>query len=121
MGKPSYKELEKRLKKLEKTETKRKGVEEAVKHRMELIELISVISTTFINLTPEETDVEIVNALELVSGFFNVERGYICLFPDDKKKMEITHEWSDNKVKTKIKKSKKYTYPNTAKKKITFR
>ena len=64
MGKPNYQELHTRLKKLQKIETARKQGEEAVKRRVELIELISILSTTFINLSPDETDEEITNVLK---------------------------------------------------------
>ncbi len=93
MGKPSYQELNKRLKELQKIETERKQEEEAVRWRVELIELISILSTTFINLSPDETDEEITNTLELVGKFSNVDRSYVFLFSDDRKKMNNTHEW----------------------------
>ncbi|MCK4965992.1 PAS domain S-box protein, partial [bacterium] len=106
MGKPSYDDLRKRIQDIEKKEEECKRSGELIRHRVEFIELISIISTTFINLQPEETDEHIINALELVGKLTDVDRGYVYLFSEDGKKMSNTHEWCAEGIERKIKESK---------------
>jgi PAS domain S-box-containing protein len=60
-------------------------------------DLITTISTNFINLTLEEIDQGINQALRKVGQFMGVDRSYVFLFSDDSqkggRKMNNTHEW----------------------------
>ncbi|HEX8847683.1 MAG TPA: PAS domain S-box protein, partial [Pyrinomonadaceae bacterium] len=71
----------------------RKRAEEALKYRVKFEELISSISTSFINLTTDEIDAGINRALATVGEFARVDRSYVFLFSDEGKKMSNTHEW----------------------------
>ncbi len=102
MSKPNYKELKERVKELEKFETEHKHLEETLKNRVELIELITIISTTFINLKPEETDEEITCSLELIGKFLDVDRSYIFLFSEDVTTMYNAHEWCSERIEPRI-------------------
>ncbi|MFC1558191.1 PAS domain S-box protein [candidate division KSB1 bacterium] len=105
MGKPSYEDLRKRNQDNKNREEEYKKSEGLVRNRVEFIELISIISTTFINLKSEEIDENIINALELVGIFTDVDRGYVYLFSEDGKKMSNTHEWCADGIESKIKES----------------
>jgi PAS domain S-box-containing protein len=66
---------------------------EAYRYRVEFEDLVSRISTDFINLAPEETDSGIVNALETIGNFAGVDRSYVFQFSADQATMGNTHEW----------------------------
>ena len=73
--------------------TDRKEVENALRHRIELQELISGLSTHFINLPPDEVDDGIHGALRHIGRFVDVDRCYVFRFSDDLARMDNTHEW----------------------------
>jgi PAS domain S-box-containing protein len=102
MNESSHKELNEYEKELKKIDDERKKAENALQHRVESIELITIISTTFINVSLEETDEEIINALELIGKFFEVDQSYIFLFSEDGTKMDNSYVWSADEVDSKI-------------------
>jgi PAS domain S-box-containing protein len=63
------------------------------KHQVAFGNLITRISTNFINLSPQEIDAGIDRALRDVGRFMEVDRSYVFLFSDDKTMMDNTHEW----------------------------
>lgn len=73
--------------------TERKQAEAALRHRIEIEELATSISTYFINLPVDHVDVSINNALELVGGFLGADRGYLTFLSRDKATMRCTHGW----------------------------
>ena len=73
--------------------TERKRAEDALQHRIALENLITSISTQFINLSSDEIDAGIDNALQEVGVFTDVDRSYVFLFSDDGATMDNTHEW----------------------------
>ncbi|MCP4623911.1 MAG: hypothetical protein GY850_10310, partial [bacterium] len=54
---------------LEQTESSRKRVEDALRYRVEFVQLITDISTGFINLMPEQIDDRINLALQEIGCF----------------------------------------------------
>ncbi len=56
--------------------------------------IITTISTNFINLQPEEIDGEMTRALRTISQVTRVERSCVALFSDDKQQLTCTHTWS---------------------------
>jgi len=56
--------------------------------------IITTISTNFINLQPEEIDAEINRALRTISQVTRVERSCVALFSDDQRQLTCTHAWS---------------------------
>lgn len=66
---------------------------EAFRYRVEFEDLVSQISTDFVNLAPEETDAGILDALEKIGTFADVDRSYVFQFSDDLTTMGNTHEW----------------------------
>lgn len=66
---------------------------ESLEYRIAFEDLVSNISADFINLTPEETDDGILNALALIGEFADVDRSYVFQFSPDLSTMGNTHEW----------------------------
>jgi PAS domain S-box-containing protein len=65
----------------------------ALTYRLKLEELVTGISTRFINLEPAETDREINCSLQLIGEFAQVDRSYVFRFSEGDSRMENTHEW----------------------------
>jgi signal transduction histidine kinase len=86
-------QLKKKINQLQREINRRKKTETLLNHHLEFIKLISTISSDFIHINTAEIDNAINKALESVTRFTNVERGYIFLLTQDEKKLELTHEW----------------------------
>ncbi len=71
----------------------RKRAEEALKYRLEFENLITVISTHFINLPTEQIDEGIHHALQTIGEFFGADRGRVLIFSEDRSTVSATHEW----------------------------
>jgi signal transduction histidine kinase len=71
----------------------RSKIETALRYRIEIENLVTNLSTQFINLGPKSLDVEIDRALEAVGTFGGVDRSYVFVFEDDGKTVTNTHEW----------------------------
>jgi len=67
--------------------------DEAPPHRIGSEKQITVISTYFINLPPEETDAGIDWALKTIGEFAGDDRSYLFLFSDERTRIERIHEW----------------------------
>lgn len=72
------------------------------KHQVAFGNLITRISTNFINLSPQEIDAGIDRALRDVGRFMEVDRSYVFLFSDDKTMMDNTHEWCAEGIEPQI-------------------
>jgi PAS domain S-box-containing protein len=73
--------------------TERKQVEEELRLRARFDDLITTISTKFINLSLEEVDGGINDALKAIGEFSSVDRSYVFVFNEDKTTQSNTHEW----------------------------
>jgi PAS domain S-box-containing protein len=73
--------------------TERKRAEEALKSQLDLERVIADVSTSFINMAPNEFDDRINRALETIGSFCGVDRSYVFLFYDNGTTMDNTHEW----------------------------
>ena len=71
----------------------RARAETALRHRMEIENLVANLSTQFINLRPEDLDAGINRALESIGMFGGVDRSYVFVFEDDGDTVNNTHEW----------------------------
>ncbi|HUR83221.1 MAG TPA: EAL domain-containing protein [Thermoanaerobaculia bacterium] len=74
--------------------SERREVQEALRHRVDLEKLISVISTRFANATDEEIDTAIIEALHDVGTFIGIDRCYLLLLDEDALSGRVTHFWS---------------------------
>ena len=82
----------------------RKKVENELKHRIKFEQLIKKLSTGFINLTPDEIDEGVNEALEEIGEFLGADRSYVFLFHEDGTKMSNTNEWCAKGIEQQISK-----------------
>ncbi|MBD2040450.1 PAS domain S-box protein [Microcoleus sp. FACHB-672] len=82
--------------------TDRKQAEESLQYRIEFEQLLTTLSTNFINLAPDEMDTGINHALEVIGTFAGVDRSYIFQFKDDKIHLDNTHEWCAAGIQSQI-------------------
>ncbi|MEI6044611.1 MAG: PAS domain S-box protein, partial [Chloroflexota bacterium] len=73
--------------------TDRKKAEKILKHRINFEKLVATISASFINLTPQETNAAINQALEAIGTFYGADRCYIYLIPGDNNSLSNIYEW----------------------------
>ncbi len=78
--------------------TERKKAEEQLQYRTKFEELITTLSTSFINVAPEKIDSEINNALTQIGKFVDVDWSYLFLLSDNGKHISNTHEYHNNSV-----------------------
>lgn len=78
---------------LKATEIELRRTEEALRYRNEFELVITTISTTFINLQPDNIDEGINNALKIIGEFAGVDRSYVFQFHENGTMMSNTHEW----------------------------
>jgi len=83
--------------------TRQKKAEKELQYRMDLENLITNISTSFINLTPDEIECGINSALKRIGEFAGVDRSYIFLFTGVGKKINNSYEWCADGVKPHLK------------------
>jgi len=72
--------------------------EDKLEFRLRFEELITKLSSKFINLAYQEVDKEIDDALGLIGKFIIADRSYVFLFCDDDKFMSNTHEWANEGI-----------------------
>jgi PAS domain S-box-containing protein len=77
-----------------------------LRRRVAFENLVSTISTDFINRAPEEIDEGINQALEAVGEFMDVDRSYVFLYSGDKRMMDNTHEWCAEGITPQIERMK---------------
>ena len=73
--------------------TAQREAEAALQNQMAFENIVTSISTTFINLPPESTDGGIIQALQTIGEFTGVDRSYVFLFNEDGRAMSCCHEW----------------------------
>jgi PAS domain S-box-containing protein len=73
--------------------TERKQVERELQYRLKFQNLITTVSSQFINLHPAQIDDEIEHTLMQIGEFVDADRSYIFQFSDDQKSKTCTHEW----------------------------
>ena len=77
-----------------------KRVAQDLELRFHFENLITSISTKFINLPTAEFDAGIVEALGAIGAFANVDRSYIYQFSQDGAWAYMTHEWNAEGIPT---------------------
>jgi PAS domain S-box-containing protein len=73
--------------------TARKKTERALQYRADFQQLVSSISTKFINLPVDRIDDGIVYTLKTLAEFEGVDRGYVLLCKDNWSNIVLSHEW----------------------------
>ena len=70
------------------------GTHQELREHAALREVITVISTGFISIGPDEIDGAIVDALRVVCGNEGVERAHVYLADDEREAVHLAYEWS---------------------------
>jgi PAS domain S-box-containing protein len=73
--------------------TARKRAEAELQYRLKFQHLITMVSSQFISLHPDQVDDEINHTLQQIGEFADADRSYIFQFSDDQKSKSCTHEW----------------------------
>ena len=73
--------------------TKRKQAEKELQYRLRFQNLITRVSSRFINLHPAQIDDEIDHTLQQIGQFANADSSYVFQFSEDQKFVTCTHEW----------------------------
>jgi PAS domain S-box-containing protein len=73
--------------------TARKRAEEELQYRLKFQHLITMVSSQFINLYPDQIDEEINHTLQQIGEFADADRSYVFQFSEDQKSVSCTHEW----------------------------
>jgi PAS domain S-box-containing protein len=80
--------------------TERRRFEAALKRRQELGHLITIISSRFLKLEPEEINDGISNSLREIGEFMEAERSFLFFLHDDRQTASVTHEWCADAVES---------------------
>jgi PAS domain S-box-containing protein len=67
--------------------------EEALQHRLQMENLVSTLSSSFINLSADETDAAVVKALKLIGEFVGADHGRVFCMAPEGKRGDNTHQW----------------------------
>ena len=80
----------------------RQRIEEELRFRVDFEKLITNISNDFINITANETDNGINQALKTIGEFAGVDRSYVFLLSENLEKINNTHEWCASEITSRI-------------------
>ncbi|NET44220.1 PAS domain-containing protein [Okeania sp. SIO2B3] len=80
----------------------RKAAEVTLKQQLELEKLVANISTSFINLNPNEINSSIQIALKQLCELIGADRSYMFLVSSDKIQVSNTYQWRATKTEAKI-------------------
>lgn len=79
--------------------TEQKKAEKDLIFRFEFEKTLTGISSHFINISLDNFESEIDNALETIGKFFDVDRSYLFTISDDQKLMSNTNEWCKDGIR----------------------
>ncbi len=80
----------------------RKQAEKELQYRIEFVKLITVLSTTFINLTADEVEHWLYHALKEIGEFIGIDRGYVFLISKEGAKIDHIYEWCAEGIEPKM-------------------
>jgi PAS domain S-box-containing protein len=73
--------------------SEQKRAEELLRQQIAFENLVTNLSTKFINLKPDEIDIGISEALKTIGSFNQVDRCYVGIFSLGDRSLQISHEW----------------------------
>ena len=82
--------------------TEQKEAEAALRRKTRVDELLAEISTRFINLSPQEIDQGIHQALGEIGEVMDLDRGYVFQYTSNKKAFNMSHEWCREGIEPQI-------------------
>ncbi|MEE9460502.1 MAG: PAS domain S-box protein, partial [Bacteroidales bacterium] len=74
--------------------SQRKAEQEELKMHLMFEQIVSKISSRFLNMPDDQIDMGIEQTLQEVSEFIDARRGAMYMITDEGKSLSITHEWS---------------------------
>jgi PAS domain S-box-containing protein len=74
----------------------RANTEKLIEYRLSFEEIITAISSKFINIQAEQIDAEITEALGIVGDFFKTDQGYVFHYNKKDKTLNLTHSWFED-------------------------
>ena len=92
--------------------TEQKKAQEAIKNLLDFENLITEVSTSFINLPVERTDTGINIALGILSKFLKVDRSSVVLFSDDLSITNTVYEWCGKGMASRREQIKEFSTEN---------
>ena len=78
--------------------TARKRAEAELQYRLKFQHLVTMVSSQFINLYPDQIDAEVNHTLQQIGEFADADRSYVFQFSKDQKFMSCTHEWCAEQI-----------------------
>jgi PAS domain S-box-containing protein len=78
--------------------TARKRAETELQYRLKFQHLVTMVSSQFINLDPDQIGAEINHTLQQIGEFVDADRSYVFQFSEDQKSVTCTHEWCADKI-----------------------
>ncbi len=75
-----------------------KQAQSALKEKLDRIDFMRKTAATFVNVALDAFDREVVDALNIVTEFAKVERGYVFLLTADEQYLELAYEWCQEGV-----------------------
>lgn len=106
INKASFEELEQKIRNLEEDALQHQQTKKELQNRSEFERLVTMTSTNFINLSPDEIDDAINHTLQQIGEFADADRSYVFLFGDNGKLMDNSHEWCSEELEAQILKLK---------------
>ncbi len=76
--------------------SERKAEQEELKMHLSFEQIVSKISSRFLNMPDDQIDIGIEHTLQEVSEFIGATRGAMYLITDEGKTFSISHEWSND-------------------------
>lgn len=76
----------------------RKLREEVLNFRIGLENIITSISASFINISPQQIDSEIKTSLQQIAEFLRVDQGFVYVGVNDNKQFQLSHNWFSGQV-----------------------
>ena len=77
----------------------RQRSEEALRHRLEIEELVATISSRFVGILSGEIDRQLYRALRDLGEFAHVDHSHVTLFAEDGMTIERMYEWHSKGVR----------------------
>lgn len=93
-NKPTYEEMEQRVRELEKVTNQGKIAKEDLNVRLRFEILLSDLSATFVNLPADKIDEEIEQGLRRIVEFLGFDRSSVFQRSQDESKYRLTHSWA---------------------------
>ena len=80
--------------------TEQRMMEAQIRHRIDLVRVVSSISARFVALDPDNLDSALNEMIQTLGSFLGVDRSYIFRFSSDRTTADNTHEWCAEEIES---------------------